>query len=794
MLCAILILSLLPASPERNAVDLSRLETAKNVGLAALEEGNLEEARRRFETVRQLAPGEALGWANGAVVALRAKDLERAKELLGDALRRTPNDARVLAIEGTRRELAGDSAGAADAFEKAASLDPSDLMSRWAAARLLSEKISGGGPRAIAALEAALERAPSNLFLLARLSELLRRSGDAGRALQAHDRLARALEGADAKLDRYLGEARQALTAGDAATASLKYRIVENLLKVSPRYQQSRQDVEPGVVGLPIEDWSPALAADVRARAGRLIRVSFAAATPQALTALKGLTAVRATGASGRDLVFAGSSGVVVAERSGAGYRAQPVLVGSFDFVETADVTNSGRFDFIAPGALLIAGPAGWSRTDAPKADAVTPIDYDNDGDLDLYFSSSAGDRLLRNNLDGTWTDVTRAAGLPASLASRSAIAGDFDRDGDPDLVVLQSGGGLLLLDNLRGGRFAEKSAGLPREGAFRWGAAGDLDADGRLDLVWARADAAFVARNRGDGTFAPAKALPSAGKPVLADFDNDGFLDLLLASGGASTMLRGDGAGGFGRWGVGPLPAALDGEPVDFDGDGDLDLALVTAGGEASLLENRGGNANGWMDVTLEGLTTGSAKVNRAGYGSELELKAQELYVYRVANRPVTHLGLGARRKAEVLRIVWTNGIRQNELDPRTRVVVKEVQQLKGSCPFLYAWDGKRWSFVTDVLGNSPLGLLYDGVHQAPADTREWLLVKGADLEPSDGRLSLELTEELWEAAYVDLAELSALDHPRGIEITPSSAAMTPPPFPEDRIFTISRPITPKA
>src|SRR5512141_671937 len=185
-----LLLQVLPIVSGAPAVDLSRLETAKNVGLAALEEGNLDEARRRFETVRQLAPGEALGWANGAVVALRAKDLERAKELLEEAGRRTPNDARVLAIEGTRRELAGDAAGAADAFEKAASLDPSDLMSRWAAARLLSEKISGGGPRAIAALEAALERAPSNLFLLARLSELLRKSGDSGRALQAHDRLA----------------------------------------------------------------------------------------------------------------------------------------------------------------------------------------------------------------------------------------------------------------------------------------------------------------------------------------------------------------------------------------------------------------------------------------------------------------------------------------------------------------------------------------------------------------------------------------------------------------------------
>jgi hypothetical protein len=323
----------------------------------------------------------------------------------------------------------------------------------------------------------------------------------------------------------------------------------------------------------------------------------------------------------------------------------------------------------------------------------------------------------------------------------------------------------------------------------------GDLDADGRLDLVWAGNDGAFAAVNRGDGTFLPARSLPAAGKPLLADFDNDGFLDLLLASPvGPSEALRGDGAGGFARWSVGALPAALDAEAVDFDGDGDLDLALVTGDGEAALFENRGGNANGWMDVALEGLPTGSAKVNRAGYGSEVEVKAQDLYVYRVANRPVTHLGLGGRRRPEVLRVVWTNGIPQNVLSPRTRTLVREVQQLKGSCPFLYAFDGRRWRFVTDVLGNSPLGLLYDGVHQAPADTREWLLVAGTDLTPSDGRLSLELTEELWEAAYVDLAELAAVDHPRAAEIVPSSPAMTPPPFAEDRLFTISRPFVPTA
>jgi tetratricopeptide (TPR) repeat protein len=790
----VLWLSLAVAERPPDAADLARLQSEKNVGLADLEEDRLPEAKKRFDLVRRLAPGEALGWADGAVAAMRGKDLAEARRLLAEALRLSPSDARIWALEGQRRELAGDSTSAVEAYEKAAAADPRDLSSRWSAARLLLEKGAGDRTRAIRALRSAVQQAPSNVFLLLRLFEAEREAPDRSAAVATAGALRRALETeirSDAKLEKYFGEGVAALESGDARTASLRFRLVENLLRNSSRYQQARHDVDPGVLGIPLEDWSPALAARMRAR-GRAVPVRFVQKTNAALSGLRGLAAVRAFGRDGRDLAFAGEAGLQVAAAKEALRPSAPLPGSASRFLAVADIANSGQLDLITPGAVWHAEKSGYRRTALAPGDRVLAVDYDNDGDLDLYVSSRSGDRLLRNNLDGTWADVTASA-LPARPQSRAAVSADFDRDGDADVVLARAGGGLVLLDNLRGGRFAEREAGLPRAGAFSSVAAGDLNGDGRPDLVWTSDSAAYVALNRGDGTFLPATELPGGGTPLLFDFDNDGALDLFLASPNGSVLFRNDGAGRFARVDAN-LPPARDAAAVDVDGDGDLDLVLVTAAGGAALYENDGGNANAWIDVALEALPTGSAKVNRFGYGSEVEVKSGELYVFRTVSSPVTHVGLGAARHADVLRVLWTNGIPQNALSPSTRTLVREVQQLKGSCPFLYAFDGRRWNFVTDVLGASPMGLLYDGLHQAPANTREWLVVGGDRLAAApDGMLRLDLTEELWEAAYIDLAELSAVDHPAGVELV-ANEKMVPPPFPRKALFSISRPRTPRA
>ena len=795
MVAAVFLLVAVRALAAPSAEDVARLQAARNVGLAALEEGNLAEASKRFETVRRLAPGDPLGWADGAVAAMRQKDPARAEKLLAEALRIAPGDARVLALEGARRELAGDRAGAIVEYEKAAAAAPGDVASRWAAARLSAEAGDAAGrAAAIRDLGAALAVAPANVFLLARLAEIARENGDTARALAASDRLA-ALVAGEPKLDAALAEGRKALEAGDARTASLKYRVAENILRTTPRYQQARHDVEPGVVGLPLEDWGPALAAAVRSRAGAPVPVRFAPRADAALDALSGVAAIRAAGKDARDLALAGPAGLRLATHGADGYRVSAPLPDSRSAdVAVADVTNSGSLDLVTPGALWVREGESFRRLPIAAGDRVVPLDVDSDGDLDLYVSSKTGDHLLRNNLDGTWTDVTAAAGLPAGLSSLLAVAADFDRDGDVDLLLAKPEGGFALYDNLRGGRLAAREANLPKSGAVAAAVAGDVDGDGRLDLVWASGGRAFVALNRGDGTFLAPEPVGPAASVLLFDYDNDGFLDLFLANpGGPSALYRNDGAGRFAPADVGALPAAREAEALDVDGDGDVDLALVTPAGAVTIYENLGGNANGWLDVALEGLPTGSAKVNRLGYGSEIEAKAADLYVYRVASRAVTRLGLGARRRADVLRIVWTNGVPQNALDPAPRTLVHEVQQLKGSCPFLYAYDGVRWRFVTDVLGRAPAGLLYDGVHQAAADTLEWLVVPGAWLAPDGGTLTLDFTEELWETAYLDAAALLAADHPAGAGLV-TNEKMVPPPFPKKEIFTVTRPRTPRA
>ena len=134
--------------------------------------------------------------------------------------------------------------------------------------------------------------------------------------------------------------------------------------------------------------------------------------------------------------------------------------------------------------------------------------------------------------------------------------------------------------------------------------------------------------------------------------------------------------------------------------------LSITGTDGSIHLLRNDGGNNNHFVKMKLVGLRTGSAKNNYYGIGAKVEVRSGSLYQTKVVTEPEIHFGLGPREKAEVIRILWTNGVPQNMFYPGTDQDLVEEQILKGSCPFLYTWNGEEYVFVKDIMWKSALGM----------------------------------------------------------------------------------------
>ncbi len=87
----------------------------------------------------------------------------------------------------------------------------------------------------------------------------------------------------------------------------------------------------------------------------------------------------------------------------------------------------------------------------------------------------------------------------------------------------------------------------------------------------------------------------------------------------------------------------------------------------------------------------------------------------------------------------------------PGGELHVWEIQTLTGSCPYLYTWDGEKYVFATDLLWAAPLGMPSPAGGLTPAREWEYLKIPGSILKEKEGLYSLQLTEELYEAAYFD-------------------------------------------
>src|SRR5262249_9502390 len=133
----------------------------------------------------------------------------------------------------------------------------------------------------------------------------------------------------------------------------------------------------------------------------------------------------------------------------------------------------------------------------------------------------------------------------------------------------------------------------------------------------------------------------------------------------------------------------------------------------------------------------------------------------------PLVHFGLGEQSRINVMRIVWTNGTAQVELERPAGQAVEVEQRLTSSCPFLFTYDGQGMQFVTDFMWSTPLGMYINAQKQHGfVQTEEWVKIRGNQLVPRDGYYDVRVTGELWEVHYYDSMALLVVDHPRDTEI----------------------------
>ncbi len=352
-----------------------------------------------------------------------------------------------------------------------------------------------------------------------------------------------------------------------------------------------------------------------------------------------------------------------------------------------ADVDGDGRLD------LYVVRYVAWSPAHNP------PCRYQSSGELDVCAPSvfeGLSDSLYRNEGDGHFTDVSRAAGLAEGGKGLGVVACDLDGDRDVDLYVANDTTPNFLYLNRGDGTLEEvgvaSGAGLGVEGIPTGSMgvdAGDFDGDGDFDL-WVsnyEGETNELYRNDGSALFTPvglATGLAATSRPKvgwgtgLVDFDNDGRLDVMVVNGHLMHRLPGtpmpqhpflfrqEPGGRFadvGR-GAGPYFAAAHQARGcafgDLDDDGDTDAVVVHQNRRVALLRNDS-QAGFSLRLRLEG-----RRSNRSAIGAVVAVSAGG----RTMTRPVIgggsylsqsdlrlRIGLGADRRADLVEVRWPSG-----------------------------------------------------------------------------------------------------------------------------------------
>ena len=751
-------------------------QAAINEGIALMALQKLDEAKKALQAALALDPASAQAWYNLGLAQHAGNELEPALASFQQAVKLDPADADSIYYEGVCYQELKDFDKAIAIFRKALAINP---------------------------LHASAE------FQLARSLQRLGQRDEAGEAFKRFKHLT------ETKIGAPLG-----LSYGEQGHYSTVLPVEEHEAGKKPM--------------IPV----------------KLVAQPMVTGKTAGFTTTGGACMMDVTGSGAMDLVLmqSGAQAVRVLHSKGNGtYEDLDVAAAGLKASGHAVACAVGDYDgdglndlaVALDDAVLLFRNLGKGKFENVTAEAglmplnrptgITFIDYDHDGDLDLFLTGAplkAGEQsnvLWRNNGNKTFTEWTEPTGLEGKefTNTQSAILTDFNNDRAVDIAVAGDMQAPVLYMNPREGKYPSQALYKYNQISGDWTtltsrknadripvatigiAVLDYNKDGWMDIavthalkpgitLWRNIEGANHIGRQFERVELPFKDALGGWGVAAVDIDNDGWIDLAAIvetkAGPYVKVFRNRGDGSFedvsAALGLDKVKLTVPRGLIAVEDNGAADLIVTQLNAPPVLLRNVGGNKNHSVRLDLTGFADNKTalgvkvEVFASGHWQKWELAGAS--GYQTQGPPQILVGLGDADHIDLLRILWPTGVLQDEIDlPHTPVIaMKEADRRGSSCPVLFAWNGHKYKLVTDVIGAAVVGHWFTPTRRNTPRPGEWIKVDGDSLASVNGKMSLRFIEPMEEVNYIDQLRLIAVDHPENVEVNPDERFLDDPPF----------------